>query len=154
MPTATLFPNAPDITASDYCVFGLATCFLKQEGEFQQIDVIEPIPSAALEAILQGIPTSYRWACAKLIGDLLAGDVPQKPAEFPTEAEFCENFAQRSLAAARTYKSRSDAQSYIALGSKKADFNYSLERKRVLNAINVVNTEDNIKQHPHTHQVL
>jgi hypothetical protein len=36
----------------------------------------------------------------------------------------------------------------------RQDFNYSLDRKRVLNASKVVRTEDNVKQHSHTHQVL
>ncbi|MGH7999306.1 MAG: hypothetical protein ACREPR_07750, partial [Brasilonema sp.] len=65
MTMATLLPNAPDISADDYCVFGLATCFLKEDGEVHQVQVVEPIPSAALEAILKGIPTSYQLACAK-----------------------------------------------------------------------------------------
>jgi hypothetical protein len=154
MPTATLFPNAPDIAADDYCVFGIATCFLKEEGEFQEVQVVEPIPSAALEAILKGIPTSYQSACAKTVGDMFAGDVPELPPEFPAQAKFCENFTERVAAAVRTYKSRPEAQVHIPLGTGKDDFNFSLERKRVLNAVNVVRTEDNVKQHSHTHKTL
>lgn len=154
MATATLFPNAPDITADDYCVFGLATCFLKQEGEVQQVQVVEPIPSAALEAVLKGIPTSYQLACAKSVGAVFGGEIPQIPPEFPPQATFCDNFAERVVAAVRTYKSRPEAKVHIPLGTVKQDFNFSLERKRVLNAINVVRTEDNVKQHPHTHQTL
>ncbi len=37
------------ISEDDYCVFGLAICFLKQEGELEKVAVLEPIPSAALE---------------------------------------------------------------------------------------------------------
>jgi hypothetical protein len=154
MPTATLFPNAPDIAADDYCVFGLATCFLKEEGEFQQVQVVEPIPSAALEAVLKGIPTSYQLACAKAVGDLFAGEIPQLSSEFPAEAKFCEDFAERVVAAVRTYKTRPEAKAHIPLGTVKEDFNFSLERKRVLNAVNVVRTEDNVKQHSHTHKTL
>ena len=45
------YPDAPDLAADDYIVIGLATCFIKEEGEVHQVDVIEPIPSASLEAI-------------------------------------------------------------------------------------------------------
>ena len=34
------------------------------------------------------------------------------------------------------------------------DFNFSTEKKRVLNQENIVSKEDNIKQHSHTHKVL
>ena len=59
MATITAYPNAPDLSASDYLVIGLATCFVKQDGEISQVKIVEPIPSAALEAIVKGIPTSY-----------------------------------------------------------------------------------------------
>jgi hypothetical protein len=154
MATATLFPNAPDICADDYCVFGLATCFVKDEGEYRQVEVVEPIPSAALEAILKGIPTSYQMACAKSLGEVFSSDIPQIPAEFPQQAQFCENFAERVVATVRTYKSRPEAKAHIPLGTVRDDLNHSLERKRVLNAVNVVRTEDNVKQHTYTHKTF
>lgn len=154
MSTATLLPNTSDILTDDYCVFGLATCFLKEDGEFHQVRVIEPIPSAALEAIVKGIPTSYELACAKAIGDILTGETLTKTSEFPEDAQFCDQFAERTVAAVRTYKSRPEAQSLIPLGTVKQDLNFSLDKKRVLNATNVVKTEDNVKQHSHTHKVL
>lgn len=154
MTTATLLPNAPDILGDDYCVFGLATCYLKEDGEFFEVQVIEPIPSAALEAILKGIPTSYQLACAKSVGEVIEGERLNKPSEFPNNAQFCDNFAERVAATVRTYKTRTEAKSHIPVGTLRDDFNYSLERKRVLNAVNVVRTEDNVKQHSHTHKVL
>jgi hypothetical protein len=154
MATATLFPNAPDVSAQDYCVFGLATCFIREDGEVTQVQVIEPIPSSALEAILKGVPTSYRFACAKTLGEFFAGETLTPPPEFPADAQFAENFTQRAVAASRTYKNRPEAQTHIALGTVYEDFNYSLERKRLLNAENIVSTEDNVKQHSYTHQVL
>jgi hypothetical protein len=84
----------------------------------------------------------------------IAVDTPQKLAEFPETAQFCDDFVPRVLATVRTYKTRPQAQSHIPIGSQCEDFNYSLERKRVLNATHVVRTEDNVKQHPHTHQTL
>lgn len=154
MATVALFPNAPDISPEDYCVFGLATCFIREDGEVHQVEVVEPIPEAALCAILKGIPTSYRLACAQPLGDILGSSKPKLPAEFPAAAQFCDNLAERSLAAARTYKSRIEAQAFIPLGAVRDDFNYSLERKRVLNSVNIVSTEDNVKQHEYTHKVL
>jgi hypothetical protein len=154
MTTATIFSNAPEIQPNDYCVLGLATCYLKEDGEFHAVDVIEPIPSAALEAILKGVPTSFRWARAFPVKAAIASDSPQKLAEFPETAQFCDDFVPRVLATVRTYKTRPHAQAHIPIGTVRDDLNYSLDRKRVLNATHVVRSEDNVKQHPHTHQVL
>jgi hypothetical protein len=154
MATATLLPNAPDLAPDDYCVFGLATCFLKEDGEIHQVQIVEPIPSAALEAVIKGIPTSYQFACAKTLREVFGGENPQLPGEFPPQSQFCDDFSERVAAAARTYKRRPEAKVHIPVGTLYKDFNYSLERKRVLNAVNVVRTEDNVKQHPNTHKVL
>ena len=154
MTTATLLPQASDLIADDYCVFGLATCFMREDGDIQQVKIFEPIPSAALEAILKGIPTSYELAYAKSLGEIFTNDTPQIPSELPAEVQLCAQFTERTIAAARTYKTRPEAKKHIPLGSVKQDFNYSLERKRILNTVNVVKTEDNVKQHSHTHKVL
>ena len=149
----TALSQAPDISTEDYCVFGLATCFVREDGEVEQVQIVEPIPSAALEAILKGIPTSYQSACAKPVGDVLS-DTPQVPSEFSGDAQLCHDFVERAIAATRSYKNRQEAMAHIPLGTVRDDFNYSLERKRILNAENVVRTEDNVKQHSHTHKVL
>ncbi|WGT67463.1 hypothetical protein [cyanobacterium endosymbiont of Epithemia clementina EcSB] len=154
MATLTLLFNAPDISKDDYCVFGLATCYLKEDGEFFEIQVIEPIPSAALEAIWKGVPTSYELACAKSVGKVIEKEVLHKPSYFPDNAQFCFNFAERVAATVRTYKTQIEVQSHIPEGTFRDDFNYSLERKRVLNAVNVVRKEDNVKQHSHARQIL
>jgi hypothetical protein len=152
--TTTLLSNASDITPQDYCVLGLATCFLKEDGEFHQVEIIEPIPSAALEAILKGIPTSYQFACGISIEDVFSENQLKIPVGFPETVQFCDNFQERLIAAVRTYKNRPEATQHIPVGTQYQDFNYSLEKKRVLNATNVVRTEDNVKQHPNTHKVL
>ena len=154
MTTAVLLKQVSDLNADDYCVFGLATCFLRQDGEIEQVKIIEPIPSAALEAILKGIPTSYELACAKTLGEIFQNETPQIPSEFPAETQLCDRFEERVIAAARTYKVRPEAKKHIPIGVLKQDFNYSLEKKRVLNTVNFVSTEDNVKQHSHTHKVL
>ncbi|HLP89117.1 MAG TPA: hypothetical protein VK184_11075 [Nostocaceae cyanobacterium] len=154
MTKAAFYPDAPELTADDYIVIGLATCFVKEDGEVYQIEVVEPIPSAALEAICKGIPTSYNLACATTLDSVLDGEQPLLPQGFPASAQFCDEFTLRVIAAARTYKSRDVAKSLIPLGTTRTDFNYSTERKRVLNAARVVNKEDNVKQHDYTHKVL
>ena len=154
MTTATVIPEATDISATDYCVFGLATCFVKNDGEFEQVEIFEPIPSAAIAAILQGIPTSYQLICAKNIGEIIKGNRVQIPGQFPENSRVCDNFKERAIAAVRTYKNRPEAKDLVAIDTVKKDLNYSLDKKRVLNVTNVVSTEDNVKQHTHTHKVL
>jgi hypothetical protein len=151
--TNTLLEEATDLAANDYLVVGLATCFVKEDGEVHEVEVIEPIPSAALEAIVKGIPTSYKLALATTIGDIVS-QLPQKPAGFPDSAQFSDEFVFRAIAAARTYKRRDVAQTHIPLGTTRDDFKYSIERKRVLNMSRIVTTDDNVKQHSHTHKVL
>lgn len=156
MTNTTLFAQASDLVPEDYCVLGLATCFLREDGEIQQLKILEPIPSAALEALLKGIPTSYELACSKTLGEIFQEDTVQIPGELKADQEInlCDRFAERVAAATRTYKSRPEAKEHIPLGTIKQDFNYSVERKRVLNNSKAVSTEDNVKQHSHTHKVL
>lgn len=156
MTDTALFAQATDLSAEDYCVLGLATCFVREEGEIEQLTVLEPIPSASLEALLKGVPTSYKSACSKTLGEIFLDDTVQIPSDLPAEGKvnLCDRFAERVAAAARTYKSRPEAKEHIPFGTVKQDFNYSLERKRVLNTSRAVSTDDNVKQHSHTHKVL
>jgi hypothetical protein len=154
MTPATAYPNAPDLSSDAYIVLGLATCFVKEDGEVHEVTIIEPIPSAALEALAKGIPTSYQKACATTLGAVLDGETPKAPTGFPPEAQFCNRFAERAIATARTYQARPESQTLIPAGTTREDLNYSTERKRVLNAENVVRVEDNVKQHEYTHKVL
>lgn len=154
MAMANPYPNAEDLAPDNYVVLGLATCFLKQDGEVIPIEVIEPIPSAALAAILQGIPTSYHLACGTTLGEILNGENLQKPSIFPPEAEFSREFIQRLFAATRTYKQDDAVKIKIPVGSTYRDFQYSTERKRVLNAQRNISKTDNVKQHSHTHKTL
>jgi hypothetical protein len=152
--TGTCYPGAPDLSTDDYIVLGLATCFIKEDGEVHQVEVIEPIPSAALEALVKGIPTSYQFACGTSLGSILSGDKKQIPSEFPANAQFSDEFEQRAFSAARTYKRRENAKSIIPEGTCYREFQYSIDRKRVLNVSRVVTKDDNVKQHPNTHKVL
>jgi hypothetical protein len=149
----TVVDKTSDITTEDYLVVGVATCFRRDESELEMLKVLEPIPSAYLEALLQGIPTSYSCVMATSVGHLadsnqlanLAGD---------SDVHLCANFHDRVIAAARTYKTRPAAQALIPTGTSRSDLNYSTEKKRVLNAENIVRAEDNIRQHEYTHKTL
>ena len=156
MTNGTVFAQASDLLPEDYCVLGLATCFVRDDGEIQELTVLEPIPSSALEALIKGIPTSYQIACSKTLADIFQSDEVQIPEELKGDGNvnLCDRFAERVAAATRTYKSRPQAKEIIPLGTTKQDFNYSLERKRVLNNSRVVSADDNVKQHSHTHKVL
>ncbi len=153
--TATItFPNAPDVAATDYCAFGLATCFVRGAGEVKAVAIIEPIPSAQLETLLQGIETSYSLICGKSLIEFFAGESLQVPADFPAKAQLCADFTERAIAAARTYQRHPEVQALLPLGTQRDDLNHSTEKKRILNADRVVSTDDNVKQHSYTHQVL
>ncbi len=154
MTTSISHSTASELPVNSYVIVGLATCFVKEAGKLHPVKVIEPIPSAALEAILKGIPTSYEMALATTLGTVLAENTPQRPGAFPEEAQFCDRFVERLISTARTYRTRPVAQSHILTGQVRQDFNFSTERKRVLNSERIVKTEDNVKQHAHTHKVL
>ncbi len=142
-----------EIATQDYVVVGLATCFVKQDGKLSPVKIVEPIPSAALEAILKGIPTSYEQVVATT-AEALNVEAPQLPTTFPADAQWCDDFAERLQATVRSYQSRPAAQAHLPLGQPKTDLNYSTERKRMLHSDRIVSTEDNVKQHAYTHQVL
>jgi hypothetical protein len=154
MTTASVYPNAPDLTTEDYLLVGVATCFIKLEGEVEEVTIVEPIPSAAFGALRSGIPTSYQLAYGTTLGAVLPGDQPQFLPEFPAGSSFCESFVERAFAAARTYRRDPGAAEHVPVGTVYREFNHSTQRKRVLNADNIVRTEDNVKQHEYTHKVL
>jgi hypothetical protein len=154
-------PNAiaPDLTSSDYLVVGLSTCYVKVDGEVKEITVCEPVPSAYLEALLKGVPTSYRSLYGSTLGEVIVNGSPQAPSVLATghsdlTIQIAQNFVERSIAAARTYQSRPNAQALIPLGTRFNEVNYSTEKKRVLNQQHVVSNEDNVKQHQYTHMTL
>ncbi len=152
--TESTFPQAQDLAPENYLFVGVATCFVKEDGEVREVTVIEPVPSSTSETLLAGVPTSYKTIHATTLGSIMAGNEPQRLAEFPAEAQFCHDFAFRASSAARTFLRNPAYTERVAVGSSYNELNYSTERKRVLNAKHVVSAEDNVKQHSHTHQVL
>lgn len=146
--------NSFEVSPDAYVVVGVATCFIKEEGKLQSLKVMEPIPSATLETLCQGIPTSYEIAIATTVDAVWQNGQPVVPAQFPQGIELGADFEDRLWATARSYRAKPQAQMLIPAGETKANFNYSTERKRLLRANRVVRTEDNVKQHAYTHQVL
>ncbi len=142
-------------SSSDYLLLGLATCFIKQDGEVFPVQVIEPIPSATIETLVLGVPTSYEQVLATELHQVQKDDHSLvKPQEFPESSQFCDEFMMRAAAAVRTYQTHPESQSIVPLGSVRQDFNYSVAQKRVLKGDRTVRVEDNVKQHAYTHQTL
>jgi hypothetical protein len=144
-----LINQSTELTPDSYLLLGLSTCFVKEDGEVNEVKVIEPIPSAALETLLKGVPTSYEQAIATTIDS-----IDQTLKQFPNEAHLAKDFAPRAVAAARTFVNHPQSQSHIPVNTTKADFNYSIEKKRILNGKNIVTADDNVRQHSYTHKIL
>ena len=144
-------PSANTLPGDSYLVVGLATCYLRHEGETIELQVLEPIPSAYLQSVLQGVPTSYTAICGTTIDQALALDLPEIAAD---PAQPCADFEERVQAAARTFQSRPEAIDLVPRGTLNRDLNYSTEKKRVLNSQRKISKNDNVKQHKYTHEVL
>ena len=142
-----------DLSSEDFLVVGVASCYQSDEGELKPIQVLEPVPSAYLEAICQGVPTSYRCLWGTTLGAIPTVEDVAKITGIQG-IKVCQNLIDRAAATARTYKSRPAAKALITIGELRADINHSTEKKRILNAENVVATEDNVRQHEYTHQQL
>jgi len=139
----------PDLNPQSYLLLGLAHCFWKEEGDLTELPIIEPIPTATLGPLLQGMPTSYAVLRATTLGE-----ATQVMAEYFPHAQPCADFWERAIAAARTYLREPQAMTHVAVGQQRRDLNFNLERKRVLNSRRSVRDSDNIRQHPHTHKQL
>lgn len=149
------YANAPDLSTDNYVLLGVATCFIREDGEVKEVEVLEPIPTGAALALLgSDTPTSYRAAYGTTLGQVLGQDKLQRPAGVSATVQFCADFTERVFAAARTHHRDRSVAEQIPVGTTYEGFQYSTERKRVLNAANVVSADDNVKQHAYTHQVL
>jgi|YNPMSStandDraft_2_1061718.scaffolds.fasta_scaffold42710_2 hypothetical protein len=142
-------PLPADVSPQSYLVLGLAHCFWHTEDGLTEVHLVEPIPTAALHALYQGIPTSYAVLRATTLGE-----AEQVISEHFPSAQPCPDFWERAIAAARTYQRDERARTYLAIGQEHRHLHFSLERKRVLNSRRSVRDSDNIKQHPYTHKRL
>lgn len=150
--------SPPDtLSNSDYVIVGLAHCFIKQDGNVVLVKILEPVPSAYFEALVKGVPTSYKILYGLQLGQILNHN--QQPTSNQLsgdaiDAQFCENFVERALAAARTYQTKPDIQETFPYGKTFSEVNFSTEKKRILNSSHKVTAEDNVKQHKYTHMTL
>ena len=131
----------------NFVALGLANCVIRDsENQLQEIQVIEPIPSASLATLVQGIATSYCLVKGFRIDELL--DNTQEvifPTDFPEKAALAQDFKERLLAAARTYQN-CDAESLPIQIGQELSLNNPLPQRRVLNQQSIVTDSDNIKQ--------
>lgn len=117
--------------------------------------VMEPLTAGTLECLALGVPTSYKRVIGLTCADLFLGEDLRAPEGINIEAlralakgetvSECENMLIRSMAAARTFKRRVEAQ-IIPLGEVADDFNFNTEKKRVLNQVFEPSFDDNVKQ--------
>ena len=143
----TLSSVPATLSDSDYVIVGLAHCFTKQDGNVVPVKILEPVPSAYFEALVKGVPTSYGALYSLQLGELFKDEQPivtNLPVD-PKDVQFCEDFVERALAAARTYQTRADIQAKVPHGQAFSDVNFSTEKKRILNASHKVTTEDKCK---------
>lgn len=152
----TLSSVPAELSDSDYVIIGLAHCFVKQDGKVVPIQVVEPVPSAYVEALFKGVPTSYETLYGAQLGEVVNDSQPTLDhlSLGPSNVQFCENFVERTRAAARTYQTRTDLQTTLPHGQSFSEMNFSTEKKRVLNAAHHVSADDNVKQHEYTHMTL
>ncbi len=142
-------PLPADLSPQSYLLLGLAHCFWKEEGGLAELLIIEPIPTATLGPLLQGMATSYAVLRATTLEE-----AAQVMGEYFSTAQPCPDFWERAIAAARTFQREPQAMTHVAVGQERRDLNFSLERKRVLNSRRSVRDSDNVRQHPHTHKQL
>jgi len=111
--------------------------------------VIEPVSANSLEAMERGMKTTYEHVAALPLGELLKEDLGVLPEPFRA-GFFCEDLEFRARCCARTWKrphALENLLTLVPLGESRSDFNVDYEKnKRILNFVNVVSDDDNIKQ--------
>ncbi len=152
-------PMIKPLLTDDYVAVGLACCFAHHPdtGKLTESWIYEPLTAGSLETIEKGIETSYKRVMALQAGDFFEGD-PASPtgvkleniaalsADLPEiNAEPCSNIIERTAAASRTFRRRVEAK-MLEFNEMSDEYNFSVERKRVLNAVKVVKDDDNVKQ--------
>mmetsp|Transcript_11497 Transcript_11497/g.18743 ORF Transcript_11497/g.18743 Transcript_11497/m.18743 type:complete len:245 (+) Transcript_11497:98-832(+) len=154
--------DVTDVDPSSYIVVGCATCFLRDEEDpkrLEQVQILEPLATGTTESVVIGAVTSFTKLYGTTLGEFLPPNSdysnPARISVFPEEARYHENFYERAIAAARTFKRKPEAMRHIAIGEVyDGTMNFSLEKKRILNMKNEVKDSDNVKQHENTFKVL
>lgn len=101
-----------------------------------------------LESLAAGAKTSYTEVMATTAGAVSARDRSILPPAW-ADAKFCDDWDARLGAVARTWArphAVDNLMDIVPLGQTRGGWNTSTEDKRVLNFVNEVNDDDNIKQ--------
>jgi hypothetical protein len=80
--------------------------------------------------------------------EVLVGETLQMPDRVGDGVQFGDDFAERAIAAFRTYKARPKATSHFPVGKPWNELNDSVRRKRVLNIQRQVTAADNSSKTP------
>ena len=110
--------------------------------------MVEPVSANTLESLAAGAKTSYTEVMATTAGAVTGRDRATLPAAWG-DAKFCEDWDARLGAVARTWArphAVDNLMDIVPLGQTRGGWNTSTEDKRVLNFVNEVNDDDNIKQ--------
>lgn len=148
-------PTALDpLAAENYVAMGLAKVFLMNEGKPKEQYIVEPLTAGTLETLQLGVPTSYCRVLATTCGDLF--DDAAMPTTLNVEAldkltegydfQLCESILERSMAAARTFRRRPEAASFVPVHETTEDVNFNTDRKRIMDLHYEPKFDDNVKQ--------
>ncbi|CAM9625710.1 unnamed protein product, partial [Sphacelaria rigidula] len=115
-------PKLRPLEDDDYVAFGLACCFVMNDDlKLEEYHVYEPLTAGTLETIAGSVnlETSYKRVTAFRAADIFEGP-PARPTGIQVDklnillqdetANPCENMLERTMAAARTFKRRVEAQ--------------------------------------------
>ncbi|CAM9551763.1 unnamed protein product [Discosporangium mesarthrocarpum] len=127
---------------------------MNENNKLDEYYVLEPLTAGTLETIEKGVETSYKRVTALKAVDVFKGN-PQEPTGIKVdnlqlllkgeEATICEDMVERTLAGARTFKRRVEAQ-LVGFGEIAEDYNFNTNRKRILNHKYEPSFDDNVKQ--------
>ena len=131
IPTSRL--PRPPCPPDSYVVLGLATCYLRQDGETTELQIIEPVPSAYLETLLTGVATSYSALYATTLAQALDHPKTGLAAGTTNVVHLCEDYTERLQATARSYVNRPSATELLKPETTFSELNFSLDSKRILN---------------------
>lgn len=143
------------LDANNYIALGLAKVFMMNEGSPTAKYLVEPLTAGTLETLQLGVPTSYcrvlATTCGQLFDDLAApskirSESLTKLIEGFEGVQICESMIERAAAAARTFRRRPEATTFIAIDNTSEELNFNTDRKRILDMQYEPSFDDNVKQ--------
>ena len=133
----------------DYVPLALAKCYtVTGPGKIAARYIIEPVTAGSLESLTHGAKTTYEEVVGVTLETALQQDNNILPIEFK-KATFCEDFEFRAKCATRTWlrpHPQENLLDIVPIGESKGEWNFDETNKRILNFVNEVNDDDNIKQ--------